>query len=115
MPTFDRKCTTCGDEQIDRYESYSTPDYPCQCGGNMARLNVTQQAGRIHVSKSSGVIGDEIDVYIKHALCHSDGSPRRFRSKTELRKAEQKAGVVNRVRHIGAPGSDRSKHTDRWV
>lgn len=64
---------------------------------------------------ANSVIGDEIDVEIKHGLCHEDGTPRRFRSRTELRKAEQKAGLTNFVEHRPPPGTDRSKHTQRWV
>ena len=116
MPMYDRRCTDCDRTLIDCWEPINTPDFSCslaechpdnRCQGLMKRAWVGGQGPKAH--------GDEIDVYIKHALCHSDGSPRRFRSKTELRKAEQKAGVRNVVRHVGAQGSDKSKHTQRWT
>lgn len=61
------------------------------------------------------VVGDEIDVSIKHALCHADGTPRRFRSRTELNRVAKEKGYTNYVQHVGAPGSDKSKFTSRWV
>ena len=104
---YDRRCETCGNVKIDCWEVIATNDPSCTCGGLMKRAWVAGAGPKAH--------GDEIDVYIKHALCHSDGSPRHFTSKTELRKAEKAAGVHNVVRHIGAPGSDKSKHTNRWT
>ena len=64
---------------------------------------------------ANSVIGDEIDVTIQHGLCHADGTPRRFRSREALRKAEKAAGWEPFVRHVGAEGSDRSKFTSRWT
>ena len=59
--------------------------------------------------------GDECDITIKHGLCHPDGTPRRFTSKEEIRRAEKSSGWVNHVVHMGSKGSDKSKHTSRWV
>lgn len=39
-----------------------------------------------HAKYGGDVIGDEIDVWVKHGLCHEDGSPRRFRSLSELKR-----------------------------
>lgn len=52
--------------------------------------------------QAPAVHGDEIDVTIEHGVCHADGTPRRFRSKTELRQAELAAGLR---RH--EPGDER--------
>jgi hypothetical protein len=41
---------------------------------------------------TAAVIGDECDVTIRHGLCFADGTPRRFRSKAEFRKAAKEAG-----------------------
>lgn len=65
--------------------------------------------------KSNAVVGDEIDVEIRNGLCNPDGSPRRFRSRTELRQAERAAGMTNYVVHRGTKEGDRSKHTSRWI
>ena len=59
--------------------------------------------------------GDEIDVEIKNGLCHSDGTPRRFRSREALKKAAAAAGYTNFVQHVGSAGGDKSKWTSRWV
>lgn len=64
---------------------------------------------------TAGVSGDECDIYIKHGLCHEDGAPRRFTSKAELKRAADAKGLVNRVEHVCPPGTDKSKHTSRWV
>jgi len=82
-------------------------DYPF-CKGDAAR----------HVpSKTAGVIADSIPggIEIKHGLCHPDGSPRRFDSHSDIRKAAKKAGMTNYVVHQPPPGSDKSKWTSRWV
>jgi hypothetical protein len=68
-----------------------------------------------HDKQANSVIGDEIDVSIKHGLCHPDGSPRRFTSRAELKREEKRRGMENHVVHIGSKGSDKSKHTTRWV
>ena len=72
---------------------------------------------RVHLGTSAGVVDDSIPggLYIENALCHSDGTPRRFDSRTELRRAEKAAGYTNYVVHQGGKGSDRSKHTQRFV
>lgn len=46
---------------------------------------------------------------------HLGPTPRTFYSKTEWRDAMRAEGVVNKVRHVGLPGSDRSPHTTRWI
>lgn len=66
-------------------------------------------------SGSYNVQGDEIDVSIRHALCNPDGSPRRFRSRSELKRVEREHGWTNYVQHIGARGSDKSPHTVKHV
>lgn len=103
MPTYAVKCEACGKEW-DRYSTIAHRNDPCEtCGAPIERLH-----------KLGTVIGDEIDVEIKHGLCNADGSPRRFRSREELKRAEAKAGMVNYVVHRGSRGGDKSKHTSRW-
>ena len=57
------------------------PDCP-ECG---AATEISWQA-------SAAVAGDEIDILVRHAICNADGTPRRYRSKTELKKAAFEAG-----------------------
>lgn len=42
-------------------------------------------------------------------------TPLRFNSKSEWRAEMKRRGLVNKVEHVGVPGSDRSPHTSRWV
>lgn len=70
-----------------------------------------------HTPGRFSVIGDEIPggVEIKHGLCNPDGSPRRFDSKSAIAKAAREAGMTNYVTHNPPPGTDKSKHTTRWI
>jgi len=104
MPIFDKRCTACGKELVDVYETSERKVTACECGGALENLY-----------RPGHVIGDEIDVYIKHALCNADGTPRRFRSRQELNRAAQAAGYTNLVEHKGTKGGDKSKWTQRWV
>jgi hypothetical protein len=121
MPMYDYSCseghdfealrpmgtqeTLCPVHVEDKNEEDGEP-YIRECG------KVAQRVWR--ATPTGGVIGDEIDVTIKHGLCHPDGTPRRFRSRAELRREEQRTGWSNHVEHIGTQGSDKSKHTTRW-
>lgn len=70
-----------------------------------------------HGRANSGVIGDDIPggILIRHGICNEDGTPRRYYSKSEIIKEATKRGLVNLVEHVPEPGSDKSKHTTRWV
>lgn len=37
---------------------------------------------------------DECDVWIRHGICNPDGSPKRYRSKSEMKKAAFEAGLT---------------------
>lgn len=70
-----------------------------------------------HTPGRFGVIPDEIPggIEIKHGLCNEDGSPRRYDSKSAMAAEAKRRGMTNYVTHIGERGSDKSKHTSRWV
>lgn len=53
---------------------------------------------------SHGVVGDEIDIWVKHGLCHSNGDPRHFRSRKEMAAVAKAKGMVNMVRTATTPG-----------
>ena len=107
MPMYDRYCSSCGHQAIDLYEPIETATPPCpRCGGSLHRAWITTTAN---------VIGDACDVWVKHGICHEDGSPRHYTSKAEMVRVAKEKGLRNRVRHIGRPGSDRSPYTSRWV
>jgi hypothetical protein len=108
MPMFDYQCP---DGHIfEAYFPRVVEDTPCKSA------DCTQTAHRVLLpTKTGGVIGDEIDITVKHGLCNADGTPRRFRSRQEWRRAQEKAGLTNYVEHRGSRGSDKSKHTTRWT
>lgn len=105
MPMFDRLCDQCSAEKFDVLEPSVTPDPVCACGGRLRRA---------WLSKPPAAIGDECDVWIKHGLCNEDGSPRRYRHKSEIAFEAKARGMMNYVRHVGTKGGDKSKHTTRW-
>ena len=100
MPLYDYECPACGFTELDVYESFDVPVRVCTCGGTTQRKLMTGKRA---------VVGDEIDVEIKNGLCWPDGTPRRFRSRAELKRVEQASSLINYVEHI-----DGSKTTSRW-
>ena len=107
MPMYDRGCIACDHQMIDCWEPITSSAVPCaKCG---------EPTERVWLQRSSGVIGDECDVLIEHGLCYADGSPRRFRSKAEIVRVAKEEGLVQWVEHKGEKGSDKSRHTSRWV
>jgi hypothetical protein len=104
------------------------PMYDLTCKNNHEQYDVWLKVGErppcpecneptetLWKGKSSNVIGDECDVWIRHGICNTDGSPRRYTSKEEMRKEAARRGLVNWVEHVPEPGSDKSKHTTKWV
>jgi hypothetical protein len=91
-------CERCGAE-------LQVGDYPF-CGKD----------GR-HLRGANAVIPDDIPggIVIEHGICHDDGSPRRYYSKSEINRTAKAKGLVNYVRHVGDCGSDKSPFTTRWV
>lgn len=69
-----------------------------------------------HGHGNSNVITDDIPggVLINHGICNEDGSPRRYYSKSEIAKEAKKRGLINRVEHVTAPGSDKNPYTKPW-
>jgi hypothetical protein len=108
----DAVCPTCGWQKIDAFVTVGEADsYPeCgTCGGGVrtVRLFLPQSVAHMH--------GDECDVTVRHGLCHEDGSPRRFTSKSEMRRVAAQLGYTNHVTHVPSRGSDKAKHTQRFV
>lgn len=63
-----------------------------------------------HGRGTGTAIGDECDVTVKHGICYPDGTPRRFRSKSEMARVARQMGMTNFVRH-----TDGDKHVSRWI
>jgi DNA-directed RNA polymerase subunit RPC12/RpoP len=109
MPMYDRACPRCSYRLIDSWEPVKKPNIECpECGA---------WTERVWLSAPPNVIGDDIPgcIDIRHGLCHEDGTPQRFYSKSEIRREAERRGFVNRVEHKGSRGSDKSKHTTRWI
>lgn len=64
-----------------------------------------------HSRGFSNVIGDEIDER------HENLGDKivSFKSREEKKRYLKEHGIYDATRHVGAPGSDKSKHTSRWV
>lgn len=113
MKMIDLRCTECGFTKIDHLvrDVDEPPPYDCpDCG--------TKTFDKVLLPSSLGtVIADSIPggIMMKNGICWPDGSPRRYDSWTDVKKAADAAGLVNRVEHIGAKGSDKSKYTVRWT
>lgn len=70
-----------------------------------------------HDKVSHNVITDEIPggVWIRHGICNEDGTPRKYYSKSEMVAEAKRRGLVNLVEHVPEHGSDKSRHTVRWI
>jgi hypothetical protein len=70
-------CVACRTSRSELAWNYDT--FQC-CGADMAETyDARGEAAAVH--------GDEIDEVIHHGICHDDGTPRRFRSKTDKYRA----------------------------
>lgn len=70
-----------------------------------------------HEHATQSVVADDIPggMLVHHGICNEDGSPRRYYSRSEMAAEAKKRGLVNVVEHIPEQGSDKSRHTTRWV
>lgn len=104
---IDVVCSECAHEILDQWVTDAQYE-PCPvCGGTQGRLWKARA--------SAPVIGDEIDVTVRHGLCREDGTPQRFTSRAEMAREAQRRGLVNHVEHIPSRGSDKNPNTQRWV
>lgn len=88
--TADGRCSKCGHLMVDG-------DYPF-CPHGIPVQGLKQ-------------IGDEIDE-INENVGHE---PVHFRSRSEKKRYLKEHGLLEFVRHVGEPGSDKSSKTSRWV
>lgn len=89
---FKKRRYVCVEDPVHRFEamrweSEGLPSCP-ECGGK-----VDLWYGR-NFFGSAQIISDEIDIEIRHGLCNEDGTPKRWRSMSELRKAASEKGLV---------------------
>lgn len=114
MPVYDRRCDADGEVILDCIETIRFEGVvPCpKCGGPTRRALLSGRAG--------SVIADDIPggVLIENAICHPDGTPKRYYSKSEIEKAARAAGwTPTGNKHCPMPGSDKAKDgmTTRWA
>ena len=97
----DAVCPTCGTEFLD----IDVAEYPtCGCGTQTVWL---PKAGTGAVDQDS----IEGGVMIAHGICNPDGSPKRYDSKSEIRKALKAAGLENHV----VRGQESKRQYDRMT
>lgn len=101
MPMYDLRCPACRLMRTDVFTRVDDTVACFGCGVPMERMWTTP----------SNVIGDECDETIEN-----NGTPHaiRFRSKSAMRDHMTAHGLSPMVRHLGAPGSDKSPHTSNW-
>lgn len=101
LKTYDQGCLSCAWEGEIWTHPHTHPLCPC-CGGPTERR-----------WKTLGVIGDEIPggQWIEN-LGHE---PVKVYSKSQLRDEAKARGLVQAVRHMPVPGSDKSPVTTRWI
>lgn len=103
MPIFDVRCLKGHDAEFIG-TSAQIGTHRCDCGEPVERLFTIS---RVQVRDDSIPGGMTIE--------NMGPTPLTFYSHTDHRRAMAKRGLEPRVRHIGTPGSDRSRETTRWV
>jgi hypothetical protein len=97
-----------------RFEDYTWSSSPSpECSTCGSPTEETDRGGR-QFAQAPSVIGDEIDIEIRHGVVNDDGSPRRFRSRAELRKAASEKGLVI-AGETPNPTSQQKEEKARWV
>jgi len=102
---YDRACVACGAKRLDCYEPREMADPTCPCGGTFTRVWLPNT--RVAAIDDSWPGGK----FFEH-LSHRGET---FYSKSEYKRYLQASGQMEFVRHQGAPGSDKSRHTSRWI
>jgi len=99
---YDQHCGSCGWTA----EIFAMPgEHPAcpECGGATERIYLG----------GYGMVGDEIPGgMVVENLGHN---PVTVYSKSQLKFEAEKRGLVNSVKHVGIPGTDKSPHTTRWI
>lgn len=104
MPIYDRTCHTCGWKRADCYEPIDHQHACPTCGA------VTEREW----TASAAIHGD--DAFIGGKTFENLGhDPVTVYSRSEYKRELAARGLQEATRHVGEQGSDKSKHTSRWV
>lgn len=92
--TFKKRKYVCVGETPHHFEDlrWESQGAPAVCP--VPNCGKPTELDLILIRQAHGVIGDEIDIMVRHGLCNDDGTPRRFRSMTDLRRAAAEKGLV---------------------
>lgn len=105
MPIFDYACTHCSivHERLV-WPSERDDVQRCTCGSDMRQVFTGRAPSMVPDSIPGGMVLENLTK-----------TPQRFYSRTEIKDAMRAANVEQKVRHVGEPGSDKSRYTSRWV
>lgn len=104
MPTYDFICGQ-GHEQIDVRAAYGARPACPDCGGATEILWVSSFPNIVPDTFPGGSITIE----------NMSAQPETFTSKSEHRRRCKELGIRVRDHHVGVPGTDKSRHTQRWI
>lgn len=105
MPMYDRGCPQCGEQLIDCYEPVEAPKVLCP--------DCRVPTKRIWIGRGAAVIPDEIPG--GYVMEHVEPG-RKVYSNSELRAVLASHGYRQHVEHMpDHKGTDKSKHTTRWI
>lgn len=101
MPFYDFTCEN-GHDTRDAMRSIARRNDPCECGAPIT-----------HVYRGMNMIADEIPggMWIENL----GPKPVKVYSKSQLRHEAEMRGLSQHVKHVGEPGSDKSRFTTRWL
>jgi hypothetical protein len=100
MPMWDLKCS-CGWERDDTFVIGEWPSCP-QCGAAVSK---------VWKGKFPSVVDDTIHETIENL----GPTPVTFTSRSDKRTYLKMHGISEKVRHVGEAGSDKNRHTSRWI
>lgn len=94
----------------------------CTCGAPRVEIHwVYAQSHGLDITPAQ-VVGDDIPggLLIHHGICHENGDPKRYDTKSSIREAAKAKGLIwgmDHSEHVVAPkmGTDKSKFTERCV
>lgn len=105
MPIRDRICNVCGWMKEDNYEPRTSMDVLCPEG---------HKTEIVYAGSSCAIHGD--DKFIGGMVLENlDNRPVTVYSRSQLKREMQARGLEPAVRHVGERGTDKSKHTSRWI
>ena len=101
--TFKQRVFVCDcGATVTAWRWNTDPNPVCVCA------KVMDEQGTVALGQAPGVLGDTIPggVWIRHGLCHADGTPKRYDSLTEIRREAARRGYTLYGETPKAPSND---------